>query len=210
MIKIGSRHKVTNAVGLNRSRAINDGRSKSKQGDLLTVSGFHQHMVEFKNRNFRLRVDQLFKYTTPVPVRIYLAHPISNTYEAEASIATANHLRALGFEVYAAAENSAINDKTNDPTPMDIYNADIEQLEACDIVVVNITGGDQDGTIFEMGYACALGKKILGYTTNSRLRNPQIYKGIPSAKANHLVIGGVAVKGEWCGTFDGVLEELGK
>lgn len=126
--------------------------------------------------------------------KIYLAHPISNSYEAQASIDTANKLRELGYEVYAAAENKSINDKTRDPTPVDIYDADVDAIMNCDIFVINLTGGYQDGTISEIGVAsglneCGHRKHIVAYTTNSRLANPQHHFGIPSAGANHLVLG---------------------
>ena len=129
--------------------------------------------------------------------KIYLAHPISNSYEAQASIDTANKLRELGYEVYAAAENKSINDKTKDPTPVDIYNADVAAIMDCDIFVVNVTGGYQDGTISEIGVVsglneCGHRKPIIAYTTNARLATPQFFNGVPSARANHLNLGMVA------------------
>lgn len=139
--------------------------------------------------------------------KIYLAHPISNDYEAQASIETASKLRALGYEVYAAAENKSINDKTNNPTPVDIYRADVSKIVECDVFVVNITGGYQDGTISEIGVVCGLNeadvispKPIIAYSTSSRLANPQHYNGIPSAGANHLVLGMID---SWGGFIEG-------
>lgn len=147
--------------------------------------------------------------------KIYLAHPISNDYEAQASIDTANKLRELGYEVYAAAENKSINDKTKDPTPVDIYDADVAAIMDCDIFIINLTGGDQDGTISELGVICGINEErvktvkrlwgsgseseivddlipIIAYTTNARLANPQFFNGVPSARANHLNLGMVA------------------
>lgn len=83
--------------------------------------------------------------------KVYLAHPISTKGEFTDSIRVANRIRELGYEVYAAAENAAINDKSNDPTPMDIYDADVTELLSADIIVVNLTGGNMDGTVFELG-----------------------------------------------------------
>src|SRR5690606_1013130 len=84
-------------------------------------------------------------------MKVYLAHPISTRGEFNDSKRVAKLIRELGFEVYAAAENASINDKSNDPTPTDIYDADMSELLDSDIVVVNLTGGHADGTITEVG-----------------------------------------------------------
>lgn len=158
--------------------------------------------------------------------KVYLAHSISTTADFNDSKRVANEIRALGFDVYAAAENSSINDKTNDPTPIDIYNGDVYQILSADIFVVNLSGGLQDGTISEVGvvagynemltdvipilteaYPKARTIPIVGYTSNARLTQPQFYLGIPSASANHLVLGMVEKWGEFVG---GEVEMLAK
>ncbi|MDE9798908.1 nucleoside 2-deoxyribosyltransferase [Staphylococcus delphini] len=128
--------------------------------------------------------------------KIYLAHSIATKAEAEDSIRVANELRKLGFDVYAAAENKTINDKSNNPTPRDIYEHDTEAINNCDIFVVNLNGGSQDGTISEIGYVAGLNesskhkmKIIIAYTSNARLLNTQTYNGLASASVNHLVLG---------------------
>lgn len=147
-------------------------------------------------------------------MKVYLAHPISTTGEFNDSIRVANKIRKLGYEVYAAAENNSINDKSNDPTPRDIYNGDVTEILKSDLFVVNLTGGLQDGTISEVGLVAGLnesGKKyipIIAYTSNTRLLQPQFYKGIPSAGANHLVLGMVDKWGKFVGTEKAMLEEL--
>lgn len=100
--------------------------------------------------------------------KVYLAHPISTTGEFNDSIRVAErivketmvkfgerpdgepHLESK-YEVYAPALNKAINDKANNPTPQMIYEQDVEQLLSSDILVVNYTGGDADGTVLEIG-----------------------------------------------------------
>src|SRR5690625_6951307 len=88
--------------------------------------------------------------------KIYLAHPISTKGEFEDSKRVTSEIRALGFEVYAAAENDSINDKTNEPTPIDIYNGDVSEIMSSDIFVVNIWGGHQDGAISEIGVVAGM------------------------------------------------------
>src|SRR5690625_7602660 len=72
------------------------------------------------------------------PLKAYLAHPIATKGEFEDSKRVANEIRKLGYEVYAAAENDSINDKSNDPTPIDIYEGDVQQIINSDIFVVNV------------------------------------------------------------------------
>ena len=148
--------------------------------------------------------------------KVYLAHPISTRGEFHDSKRVANRIRALGFKVYAAAENDSINDKRNDPTPLDIYYGDIDELRTSDIMVVNLTGGLQDGTITEVGWVAgwneAIGGNavinIIGYTSNARLLIPQFHKGIPSASANHLTLGAIERWGEFVGDEDAMIEAL--
>lgn len=149
-------------------------------------------------------------------MKVYLAHPISTRGDFEDSKRVANRIRALGFEVYAAAENASINDKRNNPTPIDIYNADIDALLSSDIVVVNLTGGLADGTVTEVGVVAGCNEvltihapiKIVGYTSNARLIQPQFHKGIPSASANHLTLGAVERWGEFVGGEDDMIAKL--
>ena len=157
--------------------------------------------------------------------KIYLAHSISTTADFNDSKRIANEIRALGYDVYAAAENASINDKqANDPTPIDIYNGDVSEILSADIFVVNLSGGLQDGTISEVGVVAGYNekanafhgdipesyrglKRIIGYTSNARLAHPQFHKGVPSASANHLVLGMVERWGEFVG---GEVEMLAK
>jgi len=165
--------------------------------------------------------------------KIYLAHSISTKAEFEDSIRVANEIRDLGYEVYAAAENNSINDKSNDPTPVDIYNGDVSEIMDCDIFVVNLSGGLQDGTISEIGFVAGLNEAndyeedfkaflnaefieidnlnlipIVAYTSNARLLQPQFSDGIPSASANHLVLGMIDKWGEFVGSEEEMLNTL--
>lgn len=147
--------------------------------------------------------------------KVYYAAPISTTAEFNDSKRVAERIRALGFDVYAAAENNSINDKTNQPTPADIYAADMSELLSSDIVVANLTGGHADGTITEIGavagFNSAFGHaliNIIGYTSNARLLQPQVHKGIPSASANHLTLGAIEHFGEFVGNEDAMIEAL--
>ena len=158
--------------------------------------------------------------------KIYLAHSISTRGEFEDSKRVADEIRSLGFDVYAAAENDSINDKSNEPTPQDIYNGDVSEIMSSDIFVVNVSGGHQDGTISEIGLVAGINEMgsdvmkefdmtyehmpIIAYTSNARLLQPQFYEGMSSASANHLVLGMISKWGEFVGSEDDMLTELGR
>lgn len=152
--------------------------------------------------------------------RVYLASGISDKARKEYQKEVAQKIRDLGYEVYAAAENNAINDKSNDPTPVDIYDGDIEEIKKSDIFVVCISGGNEDGTLSEIGMVAgwneALTKlegtvepiEIIAYTTNERLMQPQFWHGIPSGGFNHLVAGMIDKWGKFVGTEDKMIDIL--
>src|SRR5699024_4436669 len=159
--------------------------------------------------------------------KIYLAHSISTRGEFEDSKRVANEIRAIGYDVYVASENNSINDKSNDPEPSDIYEGDVSEIMSADIFVVNINGNLQDGTISEIGFVAGVNEivgnvnetydilgaeiiPIIAYTSNARLLQPQFYEGIPSASANHLVLGMIECWGGFCGDEEAMLSRLKK
>lgn len=148
-------------------------------------------------------------------MKVYLAHPISTHGESVDSIRVAGRIRDLGFDVYVASENKSINDKSNNPTPRDIYDADMSKLLSSDIVVVNLTGGNADGTITELGAVAGWNEaigikpiKIIAYSSNKRVLQPQFYNGVPSASLNHLSLGAVEQWGEFVGNEESMLKAL--
>src|SRR5699024_9867329 len=115
-------------------------------------------------------------------------------------------------------ENDSINDKTNNPAPIDIYNGDVSEILSSDIFVVNLSGGHQDGTISEIGLVSGVNEErydsgkttivIIDSTSNESLALPQPYQGMASSSSNHLVLGIIDRWGKWCGTEDGMISEL--
>ena len=153
--------------------------------------------------------------------KIYYATSIATKGEIADSKRLANNLRELGYEVYVASENKSINDKRNDPTPKDIYDGDINEIISSDIFVVNLTGGHQDGTISEIGFVSGWNEQkrdlfkpsdadipIIAFTTNSRLLQPQHHLNIPSASANHLVLGMIEKNGKFIGDEENLYKYL--
>lgn len=62
--------------------------------------------------------------------------------------------------------------KSNENIRKDIYEANIKMIQECDIVIANMNNfrhNEQDaGTIFEIGYGVALGKKTYIYSLDTR------------------------------------------
>ena len=121
------------------------------------------------------------------------------------------------FEVYAPALNKEINDKSNNPTPAMIYEQDVDNLLSSDIVVVNYTGGDSDGTILELGMLVGMYESkyadlptVLVYSSNKRALQPQLHHGVASGKLNHMVLGAIDRYFKWCGDEEGLILELQK
>ena len=158
-------------------------------------------------------------------MKVYLAHSISTTGEFVDSKRVANIIRDIGYDVYVASENDSINDKSNEPTPLDIYDGDINEIIDTDIFVVNLSGGLQDGTISEIGFVAGWNEMlevsdmyieglahniipIIAYTSNARLLQPQFSDGIPSASANHLVKGMIDKHGEFVGDEEAMYRKL--
>ena len=133
------------------------------------------------------------------PPRIYLAGP--DVFRPDAA-AHGRHLVALcaefGFEgVFPLAEQLP-----DLPTPQavarHIYQANVAHIDACDAVLANLDffrGAEPDsGTCFELGYAVARGKTVIGYVPEGgsfaqriRQRHPQaVGGGLLDAQGWHL------------------------
>ena len=169
-------------------------------------------------------------------MKVYLAGGISDKDRFEGQIRTVRLLRQRGVEdIYAAALNDSINDKSNDPEPIDIYNGDIDRVKESDIFIVRLSGGNEIGTISEIGMVAGWNEmveahnkqikecydpimvssmglrklkpiKIIAYTTNLRLVQPQFYQGMASAGVNHLVLGMIDRWGTFVGDEDDMLK----
>lgn len=150
--------------------------------------------------------------------KIYLAHPCSQTYQHEETIRLGKLIRDFtiedaGYEVFIPAEQPH-NDKTTQPTPKDIVDNDLKAIEDCDIFLINLTGGKQDGTLLELGMAAAKNKTIIAYTTNTRLLdNVIVDDNLASASVNHMALGivqrnGIKVNDKWICSKSEMLDEL--
>jgi nucleoside 2-deoxyribosyltransferase/predicted secreted protein len=101
--------------------------------------------------------------------RIYLAAPLFSEAERHYNSSIAHQLKELLFEVHVPqdiGDSSAERDKGGNAS---IYEENLRALRESDIVVAIIDGADADsGTAWEMGYAKAIGKKVIALRTDFR------------------------------------------
>ncbi|AEA46496.1 nucleoside 2-deoxyribosyltransferase [Archaeoglobus veneficus] len=101
-------------------------------------------------------------------LKVFLAAPFFCEAEREFNIKVAEFLRDNGFEVWMAQENPFISDGSEEEKRR-IFEMDLSALKGCDAVVAVLDGECIDsGTAFELGYAYAMGKPIIGIKTDYR------------------------------------------
>lgn len=110
-------------------------------------------------------------------MKLYLAGPMFTAADAAYNLALAGRLREEKFEVFCPNESEPINDKTRtDVTARMIYDVDIGALEACNVVVCQVS--EDSGTNWEAGYMDCLAKRVdadryygvVGLASDIRLR----------------------------------------
>jgi len=101
-------------------------------------------------------------------MKVFLAAPLFSESEREFNSKIAKKLRNSGFEVWLAQESPFIKEGSHEEKKR-IYEEDISALETSDVVLAILDGVDVDaGVAFEVGYAKALGKPIIGLKTDYR------------------------------------------
>ena len=101
-------------------------------------------------------------------MKVFLAAPLFSESEREFNSKIAKRLRENGFEVWLAQEAPFIQEGTRKEKKA-IYEGDILALKASDAVVAVLDGMEVDaGVAYEMGYAKALGKPVVGLKTDYR------------------------------------------
>ncbi len=80
--------------------------------------------------------------------------------------------RAVGFATYLPHRDAGVFDRDGDSRPF--FEGDLRALEQAALVVAVLDGCDVDsGTAWELGYAYALGRPLLGYLTDVRIARPR-------------------------------------
>ncbi|HLB71835.1 MAG: nucleoside 2-deoxyribosyltransferase [Candidatus Methanoperedens sp.] len=99
---------------------------------------------------------------------VYLAAPLFSEAELDFNRRLRDEIKKAGFNVFLPQEDSN-NIKDEEHRQEIIFNKNMAGLENSDIIVAVIDGTDVDsGTAWEIGYAYAKGKPVLGLRTDFR------------------------------------------
>jgi nucleoside 2-deoxyribosyltransferase/predicted secreted protein len=101
--------------------------------------------------------------------RVYLAAPLFSEAERAYNLSIARYLRNNFFDVYLPQEAGDNSPARNKKEQVRIFSENLKALKNADTIVAIIDGADADsGTAWEMGYAYARGKKVIGLRTDFR------------------------------------------
>ncbi|MFZ3169280.1 MAG: nucleoside 2-deoxyribosyltransferase [Candidatus Methanoperedens sp.] len=99
---------------------------------------------------------------------VYLAAPLFSEAECDFNRKLRDELISLGFKVFLPQEDSN-NVKDMLDRQKIIFNKNLKGIENSDIIVAVIDGADIDsGTAWEIGFAFAKAKPVLGLRTDFR------------------------------------------
>jgi len=99
---------------------------------------------------------------------IYLAAPLFTAAEREYNLKLSSHLQLATLGNLAVFLPQSI-DGSEARTTKEIYRTCIERLGLSDLVLAILDGSDADsGTCFEVGFAVAKGKPVVGLRTDFR------------------------------------------
>ncbi|MBU3967108.1 MAG: nucleoside 2-deoxyribosyltransferase [Euryarchaeota archaeon] len=99
---------------------------------------------------------------------VYLAAPLFSEAELDFNRMLRDEIKSSGFNVFLPQEDSN-NVKDRDDRQSIIFSKNEAAIDKSDIIVAVVDGADVDsGTAWEIGYAYARGKPILGLRTDFR------------------------------------------
>lgn len=108
-------------------------------------------------------------------MKVYIAGPLFNEMERVRNNEMRNFLHENGFDTYLPQEDAGIADSliqegaSKELVRRKIFESDIEAVRKCDAVLCLLDGRVPDeGVCVELGFAFALGKKCLGFSTEQR------------------------------------------
>ena len=99
---------------------------------------------------------------------VYLAAPLFSEAECDFNRKLRDEIKSAGFNVFLPQEDSNnVRDEKN--RQKIIFNKNVDAIDSSGIIVAVIDGTDVDsGTAWEIGYAFARGKPIIGLRTDFR------------------------------------------
>lgn len=105
-------------------------------------------------------------------MKVFIAAPLFSLAERDFNLKLDEFLRENGFET-VLPQRDVGEAWGADVSKLEIYKKDLEEIEKADVVVAVLDGPDVDsGTAFEIGYAKAKGKPVVGLKTDVRVFAP--------------------------------------
>jgi len=107
-------------------------------------------------------------------MKVFIAGPLFSQAEREFNLKVDGELRKHGFETFLPQRDVGKLDdllaKEGERAYRTIFERDLKGLDQADAVVAILDGPDVDsGTAFEVGYAFAKGKPVVGLKTDMRV-----------------------------------------
>jgi nucleoside 2-deoxyribosyltransferase len=107
-------------------------------------------------------------------MKVFIAGPLFSQAEREFNVRVEEELRRHGFKTFLPQRDVGRLDellaKEGDQAYRTIFDRDLKGLDQADVVVAILDGPDVDsGTAFEVGYAFAKGKPVIGLKTDMRV-----------------------------------------
>lgn len=97
---------------------------------------------------------------------VYVAGPLFSEFERACVSQVAAICERHGFRTFVPHRDAGMRTDNNG---FEIFSADLSALERADVVLAILEGADADsGTAWEIGYAVARGKSVIGLRTDVR------------------------------------------
>jgi nucleoside 2-deoxyribosyltransferase len=104
--------------------------------------------------------------------KIYIAGPLFTPPERSLLEEIDNLCRTAGFVTYLPHRDAGLFNREETPSRF-FFEKDLERLDESELIIAVLNGAEIDpGTAWEMGYAFARGKKIIGFLDDSRIYEP--------------------------------------
>lgn len=116
---------------------------------------------------------------------VYVAGPLFTQGERDLLEQIDRLCRDCGYQTYLPHRDAGVFIRGVTPSSF-FFQTDLLQLERADLVIAVLNGAEVDsGTAWEMGYAYAKGKRLLGWVSDSRLYDP-------ASQLNPMIVNSVA------------------
>jgi nucleoside 2-deoxyribosyltransferase len=107
-------------------------------------------------------------------MRVYVAGPLFTDAERHFNAELAKRLRSAGHEIFLPQDAVGQDESQSPGYPARIFEADLRGLHWANAVVAVCDGPlVDDGTAWEIGYACARQVPVIGLRTDIRIIGPE-------------------------------------